>query len=205
MALIACPNCKMEISSKAEACPYCDHTLPEASLSRDIKLVRKVGVWLATLVGIPYLLNAKLGWLEWLVQGSTARDIWDISLLTAPLIIAISALVYISLRGWIENVYLFAMAAAAILTVTAYGSSFLAVGFNSNILHEIFTDMPKLLEQKYDIDVASFTGMVAASLYLLYKYLGLYGLWNFVSALLIGTYAGWVLDKDIHTRFLKSL
>lgn len=200
MALITCPECNQQISSRARSCPACGYPLASA-LDKQVTSVKKKAGILMTVVALPYTIHAALGsmspvWLEWLVRGSVADSFWQIAILTAPLIVAVMLIAYALLEGWIENGAFTTLVSAMLLGVAAYIAFLLA-------------DSPPLLAQ--DPMLYALTNMAQEDMFLpkgwlaavgaaLYAFFMLYGLWNFISAILIGGFCAWVLNSKIHQQ-----
>lgn len=202
MGLIACPNCKMEVSSRAEACPYCDYTLV-SELDLDVKKARRFGYWLTLAITALYfgtnLLEVPAP--QWL--GSSGSDVFKSLYLTAPLVMATTFIGYAWSKGWLDMFYSALILITSSLAIAGLVSYVLPLGLDHSAVFNTVTHLPETLKT-WDTGFSEPKGWLASLLLLLINYFKLYGLRNFIAALLIGTYAAWVLHKNIVGRLIQE-
>ena len=209
MALINCPECEHEVSSKAQNCPHCGAPILQG-LEKDIASVQKVRKWVGYFLMNPILLGS--GWLQLIasklaielpVYGfGEAKSFSDVLLFTAPLTIGVAVIVLALLRGWLESLYATIVASALVLAATSYICIHFIpwFGLDANLLNlaETYAGLSGVGSYFSLMNVFKFL------IFLLFGYWQHFGWWYFVSSFVVGSYVGWWLHKDILIRWLQN-
>lgn len=100
MALIKCPNCGLEVSSKAERCPKCDHTI-NLNSTRSRNEQEKIVNFFITYANVVRILSYILAFIVFIISISVLEDSDGTSI-----IFGIISTVLIVLSGIItENIF----------------------------------------------------------------------------------------------------
>lgn len=203
MALILCPECKKQISSRALTCPMCGFPMQSAknaprTFKQDIADVGKTGFWIWLLISLPGLtvptLIAKI--MTPGNAGSTeVKAILDLLVLTMPLTLAVAFVGVGVLRKWVyltgKNPPGGGCIGALFLLIPL-----LVTTFVSNLFG---LDAGVSIRDAWAKSGHPIFGFLAN---MLLGYAKAYGLWNFISSLVVGGFLAWAWAKKILPHLL---
>jgi hypothetical protein len=210
MALMDCPECKRQISSRVTVCPHCGFPVLSA-LEKDHANTQKAKGWVVNFLALPALLGS--GWLQLLASKlgielpefgfGEAKSFGEVLILTAPLTLGIAFMVLALLRGWLASFYTIMAAGALVLAGTSYLGIHLVPWFG--------LDPDVLSVAASRAGLGGFTSYFSLEnitkflIWLLFGYWQSFGWWYFVSSFVVGGYIGWWLHKDMLRRWLDEV
>jgi hypothetical protein len=213
--LIPCPVCARELSPAATSCPQCGQPMTPVltpAQARNVqfdatwKRIRRLAFIVVTLLALPTLsvptLVAKFTSPALAGQAEFAA-LWQVFALTAPLSVALALLTLIVCRSgssWWNAIWddglpmlgLVLLGLAALFAAPAFLIGLMLPNPPVNI-PETFS---LIWNMDLDIGLAVWAVKPAYFIYIvLAKYWVAYGPWPFTSALMVGIFIGWSLDK----------